>query len=95
MTSKEFRTKVLKKLKFEMVRTKKHESLHLKSDSGKIWERTVVSHGNEEVGKGLRSKFIRQTGIASSEDFDLIFACTMSKEEYYRKKFNSDTLPNE
>lgn len=94
MTLNEFRTRVLCKLGYVKVRAKKHETWQLKSKKGKIWGRTTVSHGNDEVGKSLIRKFMQQLEITDKNDFDLIYQCTMSREAYYKKLFDTDKLPD-
>ena len=93
MTREEHRTKVLKKLKFEKDRSKKHEIWFLKSASGTIWRRTVVSHGNGEIYESLKKQYRQQIGPITPQEYDEIAACNMSKEEYYKKLFNSETIP--
>lgn len=44
--------------------------------------RTMVSHGNDDIGKPLLSKIKRQMGFDSTEDFNSYVDCDMSYEAY-------------
>ena len=59
---------------------------------GRIYARTMVSHGQHEIGKALVGTIARQIGLSSRELRELV-ACTFSEDDLYARLEEAGPIP--